>query len=1427
MRSFNKLIFNKELQHAFLVLASYLIAAQAGLKLATINHNVSPVWPATGVAIGSLLLFGRQQTWVIFLGAFIANWLTGTGIITTSAIALGNSLEAWMGAYIFARLLSHKNHYEYQAEVIATCGASFAGAFLSASVGTTALWASEIVPTNGFSEAWSTWWIGDALGGIMMIPLLQLVSERDKQTPFISLKFFLSLLIVTATTLAASYFVFFHPQGSPLLFLVLPCLLLTAWIAGTKILPYTTLLIAACALVGTLKNHGPFTGSNTNDNLLHLQLFFFAVGLTGLALGGFVRAKILKFPSFILLLCWMIAGALFYSFETREVEKDSTRFIEMAEDVHTDVLTRIKVYEEAVRAGVSLFNASDVVHMNEWAQFIRSMDIENRFPGMQGIGVLWPVPRSELKSFVKKMRQTENPQFTVQRLPENYPSDIHYLIKFIEPVQENTSALGFDLSTEPKRKLAAELARDSGKSAITPMITLVQDPKKRPGFLLFMPIYKNNVPVDTIENRRSAFQGWIYGAFVNEKLYEGILGKNRLELDLTVYEGHVSPDNVIFHSGEAADTTSVHFTYLDFGQHKLTLAWKKGPQFPTTYDGVVAWVGLCGAIISLFLAFIVVNLQLINVKSVEIAERLTAEKNAALAWQKALLDSANYCIVSIDTAGIIQSFNAGAEKMLGYKAEELVGRPDPKNIYDMEEVIQRARELSEELGRTIEPGIDVFTAKVQQGLPAEEREWTYIRKDGTRFPALLTVTALKDKDGSITGYVGFATDISEKKKAQELLEISNNRLARVIKATNVGIWERDLINAEVYLDETCRELMGIAKDEIPDREILLSQYDSTDVQKMALQVQEHIENHTPNFDCEGRFRRLSDNQPRWLKAMGYAVKNKAGKAIKLLSTVSDITERKVAEESLHIALDKAQAATMAKSAFLANVSHEIRTPLNGILGMTELLLDTPLTVEQKRYAGIVQQSGNTLLSLINDVLDFSKIEAGKLSLESVEFSLSQLVEGQAEVLIAKARQKNLSLTTFISPDLPSAVEGDPARISQILVNLMGNAIKFTEKGGISVRVLQSGKPFNDRIRIRFEITDSGIGISPEHQSKLFQPFVQGHSQITQKYGGTGLGLSISKRLVDAMDGQISFESSSAGTTFWFEIPLKLSRLDASDIADRLTGASVLIVEPEPISLKALESYFDSWKIRSASTQDGSKAVELLEEAREKNSPFEIVLLGAQAPLQRTQKLLSSIHQTFPQDAPRIIILTDFGKSPDPQLVNGNRIFLPKPIKQSELFDAIATCLGKEAIQTPKAESTPKIQSQISSGDFKILIADDVSANQMLTQRLLEKLGYSAHIVANGKEVLEAMTRVEYDLILMDCQMPEMDGYEATRQIRTLEKKTGKHIPVVALTANAMSGDAKKCLEAGMDDYLSKPIRREQLAQMVKKLLTQAQIKRTA
>ena len=668
--------------------------------------------------------------------------------------------------------------------------------------------------------------------------------------------------------------------------------------------------------------------------------------------------------------------------------------------------------------------------------------------------------------------------------------------------------------------------------------------------------------------------------------------------------------------------------------------------------------------------------------------------------------------------------------------------------------------------------------------------------------------------------------------------------AQVAKEANLEARHRDIIeNASDFIfttDKTGRftsfnpageHITGYTQEEAQAmylRDLLTPDQENTDLWH-RLQTQP---DGTVTFQSHLRTR---DNRIVWTETSARLIRD-GGEPAGLLGIVRDISKRKQIEEELTRARDEAEANTRMKSSFLANMSHEIRTPMNGVIGMSNLLLETGLDAEQREFAETIRSSADSLLTVLNDILDFSKIEAGKLHFETVDFSPHDTVEGALELLAPKASAKGLEIIAFIAPEVPRYLSGDPGRLRQVLLNLLGNALKFTERGEVVLHATVLEESPTEAM-LRFEVSDTGVGIAPDVVQKLFRPFSQADASTTRKFGGTGLGLAIAKQIVELMHGTIGVQSRlGVGSTFWFTVPFRKSTEmgGAEPLAplDDLAGLRVLAVDDIAANRRIISHYARAWGLRAEVVAEARLAMVWLRQAAADGDPFRLVISDYQMPQMDGLTLARQIRQD-PElgDVPFLLFTAmDRGFPPGELQQLGITTVVNKPIRASELLHAIRRTIGTlPPVLDPAVVSTRDTQRpRGGSGETvirgRVLVAEDNAVNQRVIRLQLEKLGFAADVVGNGFEVLEAIERNRYDVVLMDCQMPEMDGYETTCRIRT---GAHGHLYIVALTANAMEGDREQCLAAGMDDYLSKPTRPADLAVALTRALARNQSRRAA
>ncbi len=1661
-----------------LLSCAYFGAARLGLLLASVHGSVSPVWPATGLAIWALSLRRAPHWSGVALGALAANLSTGSSLMVACAIALGNTLEAIAGARLLAACESQRERLGVATEAVGFLLATLIAPLASASIGVAALRAAGAIPSELASELWLTWWVGDALGALLIAPLLSAIAGGPSRRSNLSPGRVARAGAVAALALGINWLIFYLPGGGGFLLAVFPVMLLAASWFDAPGVRLVACLVSSSSILAAFWGSGPFTGGTLNQDLLRLQIFLMSVAATALVLPIFRRVGDLPLPSLVLLLGWTLSAWLFASLHDARLQHDRRSLQTNVQHVTSEIRAAFGMHEDALRAAVGLFNASQAVERGEWGSYVRALKVPERYPAFGSLGVVTLVDDSNLTDFVSRTRADGAANFQVQSRPRDpdrppgnpaHPAE-HYVITFVEPLGFDPTLLGLDLAQDAVARAALEAARDSGQARLThASVVAGADGGRREPLLLF-PVYANGAPDRTLDERRANIAFWICAPFASEVLIREAIERSLGGMQGEVFDGEGSDATRLWYSsvpGTALVATVDLVTHLELAGRSLSIAWRKGPEFVASDLTAPLSAATGSTLVTLLLAGLVMNLSTLGKRASALAAARTTELAEALRMQRAILDGTRLSIIATETDGTIREFNAGAESMTGYRSDELVGKQTPAIIHDLGEMIARAASLTAELGRLIEPGFEVFVAGARNG-EVDEREWTYVKKDGRRVPVLLGVTALRGELGQITGYVGIARDLTESKEAaralsqseqrtrlfaehapaavamfdrdmrylvvsrrwlqdyglegrhiiglthyevfpevpehwkeihrrclagetqtsdadpfdrldghrqwlswrvqpwytvpgqpggivmftaditqqmqvSQALASSEQRVRLAASAAEVGIWDwdteqnnavwdaqmfrmyglepsvdgripyatwrnavlpEDIAAQELTLQDTLQRrgsssrefrirrysdgavrhlhsvetvsessagraphMVGVNRDitslklaqdalrESEERwkfalegsghgvwdwnmetgEVFYSRqwralfgYDeqeaiSTDaparvhpddlVGVLALLAKHHSSAATEPYEHEYRMKG-KDGVYRWISSRGKVVRRDSkGRPCRMLGTHTDVTQRKQLEQTLAEARDQALEASQLKSEFLANMSHEIRTPMNGVIGMLDLLLDTELTTAQHEMALIVQNSADTLLVIINDILDLSKIEAGKLSVTRDEFDPNELFEQALMPLAPNAQRKGLELCCDLGRTTLPWLHGDPLRIRQVFTNFLGNAIKFTACGEISV-IVRALEETETELVLNVQVADTGIGIRSEAQKQLFQPFVQADGSTTRHFGGTGLGLAISRRLVELMDGRIGFASVfGRGSTFWFELPLpKVSGRHVPALLVLPASLRILAVDDNATNRQIIAGQLRSWGAQVDTVETGSATLDRLLSQAQTGLPYHAALLdGHLADMDGVELARRIRSNSLIRSTPLLLLSSDHGLArPAQTSMNDFDAILIKPVRKRDLHAGLSRALAEQ--KAPTNSTTPRVALQFASRSLRLLLAEDNRTNQFVGRRLLEKLGHSVDVANDGAEALAMLACERYDAVLMDCQMPGIDGYMATRQIRDGQVPgLDRRVPIIALTAYAMPSDREQCLAAGMDDYVSKPVSLEDLS----------------
>jgi|GEM_PF-496866 len=697
---------------------------------------------------------------------------------------------------------------------------------------------------------------------------------------------------------------------------------------------------------------------------------------------------------------------------------------------------------------------------------------------------------------------------------------------------------------------------------------------------------------------------------------------------------------------------------------------------------------------------------------------------------------------------------------------------------------------------------------MKSGEPIVDREELETWPDGRQTWVSTTKLPLLDGEGHVVGTFGISRDITEQKRAEEAWA----RLAAIVESSEDAIIGQTLDGIIASWNAGAERLYGYSAAEAVGQPVLMLVSPDRPYELPIILDKIARGERVEHFET---IRLHKDGTPIDVSLTISPIKGQNGTMIGISTIARDITHRKQAEAALREAKEAAEAASRAKSDFLANMSHEIRTPLNAIIGMTELVLDTQLTGPQQEYLMMVRESGESLLSVINDILDFSKIEAGKLELDRIAFAPRETLGDTMKSLALRAHRKRLELACHFAPDVPLAVIGDAGRLRQIVVNLVGNAIKFTAAGEVVLDVSRE-EQHEDEVVLHFQVRDTGIGIPKEKMSSIFEAFEQADTSTTRRYGGTGLGLAIVLRLVELMGGRVWVESEvGQGSTFHFTARFGRMQSDALGLIPAtpsdLRGLRVLVVDDNDTNRLILEEMLRSWDMEPVMAADVEQAIAAMHRSQENGLPVRLVLTDANMPDQDGFTLAERVKQDPRLDSSVVMMLTSGGRPGDIARCEklGVAAYLMKPIKQWELFDAIAAAMGLELPGEEVVPSGPPLPRRMQRS-LHVLLAEDSLVNQKLAVGLLEKWGHTVSVAGNGLEAVTLLEQQAFDIVLMDVQMPEMDGLETTALIRERERKTGQHVPIIAMTAHAMKGDRERCLAAGMDGYVAKPVRAGEL-----------------
>jgi PAS domain S-box-containing protein len=1525
---------------ALLLAAAYAVAARLSLGLAFEASNASPIWPPSGIAFAALLLGGRRLAPGVFVGALIANLFVfigngaamGTAIGASIAIGLGNTAEAWVAAGLARRLIRGPMLGTPQGAYIFVAVA-LAASVIAASCGVSTLVGLAIVPRSVVPTVWLTWWLGDATGLLVVAPaMIQLWALRHWRPGLLAAKRLLptlALLVIVGGLCFGGAFADGHVDR------LLSCLLIgfVAWSAyrhGPPGAALSLLAVASPAVYATLHGQGPFAKATTNDSLISLDVFLALCALTGMVLSTTLHARGTSgqpaqaprgghVPTAILLCC--LAGSVLawhlISLDTERRAAD--RFAALCTDLQGDVLERMNIYEQALHGGRGLFDASRSVERDEWHHYAGSLAIDQRYPGRQAIGYAAQVAASELPSFLARARADGLPGFAIWPAGER-PQYTGVL--YAEPMNErNRRAVGFDLASEPMRRAALEQARDTAQTSMTGKITLKQetDQDVQSGFLMFVPVYRHDMPVETVMQRRAALEGFVYSPFRMGDLIRGILKPAYLQSALiSIYDGAGTDASALMftNAGPHPDQYPHQLATvlpLAIAGHRWTLAMRSTHGFEASVDTQKAQITLvAGAIISLLIFTVVRSLTLTRQDALALARRMAEAHTEAQTRFQSLAESASEGILVVDSEGRIEFCNRAAAQLFSCAAPEMAGRDIhellmlPLSFVDWQAtpllgpagVLTTVARASDDTSIPVDVSLGAWSGAegryfslivhdiserttaeaalrraksnlrgIVDNIPALVASWDarllnrfcnleYLNWFGIEPQAAVgrhmrdvlgeaayrlnlpfVTRALEGEkqsfervmlcadgrtrhaqgyyvpdiqDGVVQGVFVLVFDITKQKEVEQALQYEVRLHDVIFRHAGVGIAStRDRKFERV--SRCCTELLGYEEGEL-DGQPGAAIYPDDDTYAQVGELARELLPAGKTLDHELSLRR-KDGSTVWCRLMGRAV-DPADPSQGTIWIIDDFSDRKQRETLINEARAAAEDGVRLKANFLANMSHEIRTPMNGIMGMTRLTLDTELDETQRENLLIVQDSADALLRLLDDILDFSKMEAGKLQLAPADFDLRARIATTLDTLAPMAAAKGLELVLDVAPDVPERVCGDAGRLMQVVINLCGNAVKFTAGGQVACRV-EVHRIEGDAVTLGFTVVDSGIGIPAAAQARIFESFVQADSTVTREYGGTGLGLAICMQIVHLMQGEIGVDSTpGVGSSFRFtatfgghSAPPALAPREASVLA----GRSVLLVQGNAVAAQATARMLRAWNLRPLGLPTRAAALAAARLAARHGAAYPALLIDA--PLWSAFDTAGSDSRGDLPPATTVVLLGDVHD--DAALGDGppRTIAVRKPPRSTDLLRAILGAFG--AAPPPQREQRPSAPTS-AVRVLSILVAEDHPINQKLARRILERRGHRVTLVADGMQAVNTVATQNFDVILMDVQMPVLDGVAATQAIRRAQDSSGRRIPIVALTAHALKGERERLLASGMDDYLSKPFDPDELVRMVER-----------
>jgi PAS domain S-box-containing protein len=1092
-----------------LIFAVYFIVAHIGLKLATLNAAVSPVWPATGVAIGAILFFGYRFLPAIYLGAFLTNYLTNIPLASVFFIAMGNSLEAFAGAYCIKYIQSKREWFGIYCTTASVIITSVLASIISATIGVASLTYFQATPIEQFNSLWLTWWTGDTLGGIIILPLVFIIFTKHLKPEPKTTPAGLISIILLGTVL--SYLLYINKDGAPSLFLVFPFLLYCVVKTGIRGVTFATIILCFLGIIAVDNGSGIFLNGSLNTNFVNLQFFLACVGLCSLVLSDLSRASLLKRPSFALVSTWLVVGLIYYGFHTHDRKEEQERFENIVESVPPMVEAKINIYFSTLQNGASLFAASDKVTRNEWKNFINQGNYFSSLSALKWIGVVYPVKDKDLNSFIETQKK-EKSSFDIHKI-ENLDADEvlmaehtkeHFIVTYMEPIFESYDRVGFDLATEKKRHFAAEMARDLNRPQISSPVMFDTGKGLRATYIAFYPFYTKNTSLNTLEDKRKHHVGWIYGPIDVEDFFNSLFKKGPTkDLSFKVYGAN---DVAPVYTSEGFDSIPGSFLSKEIfiTDQKIIIQFKRSSEYLNNIDKLTSLTGAFAAILSILLGTFIISLQSSRSTAVNEAEKTTEELRASEELLKFALEGSGDAVWDWEIQNGFVAFSSLFSTMLGHdKTHKISGSVE--NLSNIIHPEDREKVLEE---------LFAIQDKKKEGYSAEVR----IRcKNGTYKWFLTRGMIVKtDTEGKPLRMVGTISDISLRKQSEEMIENERTKFKATFEAASDAI----ILFTEPWQIYDCN-IAAVKMFGYQDKETFLEQTPTT------FSSMPFTTSSTNHFDWQF-MRKNGDLFPAEVVLNDFIYN---GTNI-VQASIRDISERKRYEDSLRRQREMLVASAKLSSLgeMAGGIAHEINNPLSIIIGkVSQLKRISPTATPEKlnEEMNVIDSTAKRIASIIKGLKSFSRnAEKDEKQTTLVTAMMHDLFE------ISKERFKfhQIHLDFVQKNDKPIYVNCRTAQLLQVLVNLLNNAFDAVEHLEEKWVRLELDAKSNHCV---ISIIDSGHGIDPRIVEKIMSPFFT--TKPVDK--GTGLGLSISKAIIEEHDGNIYYDSSSSNTKFVIELPL--------------------------------------------------------------------------------------------------------------------------------------------------------------------------------------------------------------------------------------------------------------------------------------------------